>query len=164
VKYFAYGSNLSITRLQERAPSAMRIGCYVLKAHDLRFHKSSIDGSGKCDAYYTGNSHDYVLGVLYEMGAEDKCALDRAEGLGYGYEEKNVAILSQNFDEVEATTYLATQIDESLKPYSWYLNHVLTGATASDLPQEYIDKIKAIESIRDLNEDRDAQQRAIHSE
>lgn len=153
---------MSLSRLKDRVPSAKRLGCYSLKGHALRFHKLSKDGSGKCDAYYTGNSNDCVIGALFEIDANEKSILDKAEGLGYGYEEKTVTVLSVTNDEIEATTYYATAIDRSVKPYSWYLNHLLIGARESRLPQEYIEKIEAVEGTQDLDADRDAEQRALH--
>ncbi len=80
MKYFAYGSNMSIARLRERVPSAVSFGCHALKEHDLRFHKSSKDGSGKCNAFFTGNDDDTILGVLFEIKSSEMSALDRAEG------------------------------------------------------------------------------------
>ena len=155
---------MSASRLQERVPSAKRIGLYFLKAHDLRFHKiSKKDGSGKCDAYFTNKANDIVMGTLFEISPDEKVTLDKAEGLGYGYNEKEVVLKSEAGDEVKAITYYATKIDKSFKPYSWYLNHVLIGAKESQLPIEYIDKIQSTESIEDKDKDRDARERAIHS-
>lgn len=165
MKYFAYGSNMSASRLQERVPSAKRIGFYLLKEHDLRFHKiSKKDGSGKCDAYFTRRHDDTVIGTLFEISPDEKISLDKAEGLGVGYEKKEVTLQSQAGDEVKAVTYYATKIDKSLNPYSWYLNHVLVGAKESELPTEYIEKIRATESTQDADKDRDARERAIHSQ
>lgn len=163
MKYFAYGSNLSLSRLKERAPGAERVSIFSLKEHDLRFHKASKDGSGKCDAFYTGNSDDCVIGSLFEISSYEKKALDKFEGLGDGYEEKIVIVLSQSGEEVEATTYYATSLDETLKPFSWYKNHVLVGAKESRLPAQYIEKIECVESIQDPDKIRDAEQRAIHN-
>ena len=39
VKYFAYGSNMSLVRLRERVPSAERLGVFILAEYQLRFHK-----------------------------------------------------------------------------------------------------------------------------
>lgn len=58
MKYFAYGSNMSLLRLWQRVPSAVRIGVFTLQGHQLRFHKLGKDGSGKCDAYQTNNTLD----------------------------------------------------------------------------------------------------------
>ena len=164
MKYFAYGSNMSISRLRERVPSAVALGCYALHEHDLRFHKLGKDGSGKCDAFYTGDDGDIVFGALFDISASEKPDLDRAEGLGYGYEKKSVAVYASDDYSLEATTYIATKIDKHLKPYSWYLNHVLVGANETALPDDYIKrKISVIESIQDTDEERDAKERAVHS-
>jgi hypothetical protein len=76
MKYFAYGSNMSLARLQARTPSARRLGTAVLESHDLRFHKAGKDGSGKCDVVHTGGA-ECVYGVLYEIDAE-RDRLERA--------------------------------------------------------------------------------------
>ncbi len=48
MKYFAYGSNMSLARLKGRVPSAKRLGMFCLRNHQLAFHKiSKKDGSAK---------------------------------------------------------------------------------------------------------------------
>ncbi|SFD58420.1 gamma-glutamylcyclotransferase family protein [Pseudoalteromonas denitrificans] len=162
MKYFAYGSNMSLVRLQQRTPSAKLCGCFKLVAHSLRFHKVGQDGSGKCDAFYTADNSDYILGALFEIDDIEKPMLDKVEGLGFGYDEKQVSLSSDKAQEVIACLYIATNIDPMLKPYSWYKNHVLIGAKESGLPSNYIQKITLIENIEDSNKKRDAQQRAIY--
>ncbi len=164
MKYFAYGSNMSIARLRERAPSAVPLGCHVLKLHDLRFHKASIDGSAKCDAFYTGREQDVIYGALFDIQASDKAVLDAAEGLGVGYDEKAVSVSAAGGNVIRAVTYVATAIDDTLAPYSWYLHHVLVGALETGLPAGYIRaKITGVPAIEDTDDARDAGQRAIHS-
>jgi gamma-glutamylcyclotransferase len=161
--YFAYGSNMSISRLKYRAPSATRIGVCTLQNHDLRFHKESTDGSGKCDAFQTGNFDDFVIGSLFKIDPADKPSLDSAEGLGFGYDEKRVSLVKDSGETVFALTYYAITINETLKPYSWYLQHVTIGAMESNCPTSYMSRIKATETMEDKNQERDAQERAIHS-
>lgn len=163
MKYFAYGSNMSLSRLRGRVPSAKRLGIFILDEHDLRFHKIGKDGSGKCDAFLTENSEDSVIGALFEINKCEKKALDRAEGLGYGYDEKVVRVHNDAGDFVEATTYYATSIDPSLKPYSWYLNHVTVGAKETNVPEKYLNNIQHIECLEDTDKKRAAEQCAIHS-
>lgn len=162
--YFTYGSNMSRSRLRERVPSAEALGCFALSGHDLRFHKSSKDGSGKCDAYFNPDTGSVIYGVLFKIDPSEKPALDKAEGLGYGYEQKEITVTDHDGTSVIATTYVATNIDENLKPYSWYVNHVLVGAREASLPSDYIEeKIVSVEAIVDSDKERDAKQRAIHS-
>lgn len=163
MKYFAYGSNMSISRLRKHVPSAERVGTFTLGSHDLRFHKTSKDGSGKCDAFETENPADYVIGALFEINEDEKPDLDRAEGLGYGYEEKIVSVSNECGDSFEAVTYYATNIDESLQPYSWYVLHVIVGAKETAVSAHYLQKIESITSIEDPDKNRDARERAIHS-
>lgn len=163
MKYFAYGSNMSICRLQERVPSAMRIGAFYLSGHKLQFHMSSEDGSGKCDAEQTHNTDDVVIGALFEINENEKIHLDRAESLGYGYNEKIVPVNNISGEVFEALIYVAIRKDPTLKPYSWYLNHVVIGAIETNLPAKYLNEIHATQCIDDPNSKRDIQQRSIYN-
>ncbi len=162
MKYFAFGSNMSSRRLRQRVPSAKPLGTYSLERHELRFHKYNEDGSGKCDAFFTGNNSDVVFGVLYEIDESEKAALDRVEGLGHGYNEKVVSIRGAEGNVEKAVTYYATKLDELLLPYTWYKEHVLAGAREANLPSEYIAGIEAVEAVRDPDRKREAEQHSIH--
>ena len=89
--------------------------------------------------------------------------MDRVEGLGYGYDEKEISVYDAQGNVERAVTYCATKFDESLLPYSWYKEHVLVGAVEANLSVEYIAQIKAIEAKTDLDRERSAEQRAIHT-
>ena len=143
-------------------PSAERLGLFILEQHVLRFHKISRDGSGKCDVFQTDDPDDSVFGALFKIDPGEKPVLDEIEGLGVGYEEKLVNVKNDVGDVIEAVTYYATRIDPSLKPYSWYLNHVIVGAKEINVPAHYLKGIQSIESIEDRDTKRDAEQRAIH--
>ena len=131
-------------------PSASRIGSGILQEHELRFHKvSSRDGSAKCDAVATANPDQVVYGVVYRVNDAEKPGLDRAEGLGFGYEQKNVWIEMESGVEVQAFCYFATEIDPHLMPLDWYREHVLRGARENNLPGAYIRSIEAIEAVAD---------------
>jgi len=104
-------------RLRKRVPSATTIGIGQLEGYVLRWDKRSWrDGSGKCDAEFTGQQSDAVWGVVFEFAPEDKQALDQAEGLGNGYMETVVNVLTE-VGPITAITYLATDKDASLRPY-----------------------------------------------
>ncbi len=154
---------MSIKRIRGRVPSAEIFGVYSLKTHALKFHKVSKDGSGKCDAYFTNSNTDEVIGVLFNIDPTEKQDLDHAEGLGYGYEEKDVEVSGRNGEKVKAFTYVATDIDNSLKPYAWYKYHVLAGAKESGLPEEYILKIERVDAIKDPDSNREAKELGIYN-
>lgn len=164
LKYFAYGSNMSLPRLGARTPGARRLGMCVLELHALRFHKlSEADGSGKCDAYYTGEATDRVIGALFEIPVAERPALDRVEGLGRGYLDKMITVHDATGVAHEAFTYWATNIDPQARPFSWYHHHVLHGALETGVPEEYLALIRAVDSTEDPDRKRDARERAIYS-
>jgi gamma-glutamylcyclotransferase len=142
---------MSTPRLVDRVRSAKFVSVTRLERHRLKFHKSSNDGSGKCDIELTNDQTDVVYGVVFQILASDKEELDRKEGLGYGYMEKSVSVIDQNNESIDAVTYYATKIDASLKPYDRYKEHVVRGAKEHNLPAVYIKIIEAVESLPDPN-------------
>ena len=163
--YFAYGSNMLSKRLRHRIPSAKAIGTYTLPAHDLRFHKrSDRDNSGKCDVYQTDDQNDAVIGILFTIESADECKLDKAEGLGNGYEKKEVEVGDENGTTETAFTYYANRdcINDAIRPFTWYKQHVVTGAKEGGLPAEYIAKIEAVEADEDPDQDREQREMALH--
>jgi gamma-glutamylcyclotransferase len=160
--YFAYGSNMSRRRLTARTPSAERLGTCWLHSHQVRFHKIGWDGSAKCDAFHTRDQQDRVWGVLYRLDPAEKPILDRIEGLGSGYEIKTVELASSDGRTVRAFTYYATAIDASLRPFDWYLHHVLQGAQDARLPEDYVRALAITEMHRDPDRQRAAREFALH--
>lgn len=162
--YFAYGSNMAPQRLQARVPSAQPLQRAMLPGHALRFHKHSrVDGSAKCDACHTGEVADAVHGLLYRMPAAGRASLDRAEGLGQGYNIKTVELVVAAGEVVNAFTYYATDINNDLRPYGWYLEHVLRGARYAGLPEYYIAAIEAIVAAPDPDAERHLRELAIYT-
>ncbi len=162
VVYFAYGSNMSTARLRERMPSCKALGVATLPGHTLHFHKRSADKSGKCNALASGNDNS-VIGVLFGFHPAERAKLDRAEGVGHGYEGAMVTVINDKGRRRKVLIYLATpdHIDDSLKPYSWYKDFVLAGSREHGLPREYIaEYIQPVEAIEDPNKTRDKKQRA----
>ena len=148
-RYFAYGSNMSSARLRQRTPSARAMCKARLPHHVLRWHKLGRDGSGKCDIEYAGDeSADCVWGVLFEISRAEKVLLDRVEGLGIGYVDKQVRVQTEA-GEMLATTYQAMpqMVDSNLRPQRWYKDHVLRGAREHDLPPLYIERIEGIDTV-----------------
>ncbi len=154
---------MSTPRIRHRVESASVISSGYLPAHSLEFHKKSVDGSAKCDIELTQNPNDIVYGVVFQLLVSDKLILDDHEGLGNGYDEKDVAIVLPDGSTIEATTYYATHIDKSLLPYHWYKQHVLRGAREHALPVEHIKSIQAITSIADPDEDKHYKELSIYS-
>lgn len=143
-RVFAYGSNLARARIEERLGAVSVIATGRLDGHALRFHKTGRDGSGKADAFATRNAADVVFGVVYEMSREAKRELDRIEGIGSHYLEKEVSITTEA-GSLAATVYCACdwRIDAAAVPFDWYLRLVVEGARHHRLPAPYVDVIAA---------------------
>lgn len=125
----------------------------MLHGHILRWHKRSIDHSSKCDAFYTGRKEDVVRGVLYHIDPREKRQLDAAEGLGHGYDERSLDILSP-IGNLRVYAYIATDIDDKLHPYDWYKEYVVAGARLHGLPAEYVGTLSNISAITDPDRER----------
>ncbi len=151
---FAYGSNMNITRLRARVPSARKTRNVYLPDYTLACNKVSKDGSAKANIVPAENAQ--VWGVIFEIDDAQKGNLDAAEGLGRGYNETTLTFFDENGNEHEAQVYIADPIatDNNLRPYDWYQNYILTGATENDLPQNYIQQLAAIEFDIDRDEER----------
>lgn len=134
---FSYGSNMLGARIRARVPSARALGIARLDAHALRWHKLGRDGSGKCDVVRHDRPGACVWGVVHEIALAEKPALDRAEGLGHGYDERSV-VLAATSGPVEALLYVATRIDAAALPFDWYHALVLAGAREHRLPEGYV--------------------------
>lgn len=152
--YFAYGSNMLSNRLRapSRTPSAVFLDTGFVEGRKLTFGKLSSDGSGKCDMEFTGNPSDKVYGVLYEIIQSEKTALDKAEGLGKGYEEQAIHVITPSGPS-RAIAYVATSKKSNLKPFHWYKAFLVAGAVEHLLPEEYIQSIfvNLIIKIKSMN-------------
>lgn len=152
MKYFAYGSNMCTKRIQRRVPSAQAVAIGKLNGYQLKWHKVSNDGSGKCNAFETGNIQDEIIGVLFDFNDNEKNNLDEAEK---GYNDKAIDITT-SAGIVSAYLYVAdvNRIDNSLIPYSWYKELVVNGAEQHNLPEDYIEKLRSVVSITDTGQSR----------
>ncbi|WP_404364259.1 gamma-glutamylcyclotransferase [Marinobacter sp.] len=156
---------MSSARIRSRVPSAEFVAVAALEAHRLVFHKlSRRDGSAKCDALFTCDPDDQVLGVVYEIADREKPILDRAEGLGWGYEQKLVDVETRDGKSLRVQMYYATDIHPSVRPFCWYSQHVLNGAREHGLPGYYIKAIEAVPADEDPKKRRHERELAIYAE
>ena len=159
--YFAYGANMFSRRLKETiAPSAVAIDIGYVQGRRFSFGKVSRDGSGKCDIQATDNAKDRAFGVLYRINAREKSDLGKAEGLGIGYSEADLQVVTAAGTQA-ATTYVASYRESPLRPYQWYRAMVIAGATEHGLPAEYIEWLRTFEAQADANTDRRAERESL---
>ena len=151
LKYFAYGSNLCTRRLTDRVPSTRFQAVATLHGFQLSFARGrALDGSGKCNVFETGCENDVVYGALFDIALEEKAALDEIEGAGYGYAPIEVQIVVAGC-EASAYTYVTPQGSrhDTLAPYDWYRDLVLSGAKHFQFPSLYLKALEDVETQRD---------------
>ncbi|NPV13004.1 MAG: gamma-glutamylcyclotransferase [Ignavibacteria bacterium] len=133
--YFAYGSNMSLTRMAQRGVVINQYKPAKLKNFELKFNK--ISKTQGAVANIVPNEGSIVEGVLYEI--EDIAVMDKFESFPKHYKRTLVEI-----DGISAWVYIAQPeyIVEGLKPNQEYLNYLLE---AKDfLSEEYYQKLKSI--------------------
>lgn len=161
IRYFAYGSNMPLRRIRARLASAEMVGIARLDGYRLAFHKLSLrDRSAKCDIVASPEAS--VWGVVYDISKRDKRLLDRFEGVGGGYEERQVSVVTQDGQSLSTMTYYATLIDPQRRPYTWYKTHVLHGAMEAGFPEDYIRRIERVPAVPDPDPRREASELAIY--
>ena len=140
IQYFAYGSNMSIGKLRGHASSSIHVSTGYLCDWNLDFNKLGHDGLGRATIHPDCGGR--VWGVVYQMSHSDKEALDKVEGLGKGYREQEVEVVSENGLIYRAQTYVGIRLADDLHVADWYMKHIMDGAEENNLPAEYISKIR----------------------
>ena len=156
MKYFAYGSNMLTRRLQERVPSAQFSNRALLSGHVLVFDKlAPKSNSGKCGIVRSEREIEGVCGVIFDIDEAELPLLDKAEGLGNGYTRSTVRTYAYDQDEyIEAATYFPTSRQPGIKPFCWYKALVVAGLEEHKFTEEYIARIRDIETMQDPNQER----------
>jgi|SRR3990167_8649023 len=139
--YFAYGSNMLRSRLENQKKGKERIGqvvdhgVAVLLGHAIKFNKKSIDGSGKTNII--GENTSKVFGIIYELTDEQIKLLDKIEA---GYKKSTVDTLLEG-NTVRADTYFAIpkKTDNNLLPTRDYLSFLILGAKEHNFPEDYVE-------------------------
>lgn len=142
VRYFAYGSNMDPVQMEQRVSSARALGVGRLRGYRLAFTHKSRHGGAVADVVQADGQE--VLGVIYELTLAELGALDRQEVL---YRRIAVEIECEDTSRVDAWIYLIKQpdLESKLAPRRDYLQRILDGAKAANLPADYIARLRAIE-------------------
>jgi len=148
--YFAYGSNLSQTRLEtERLKPE---GCALLSrrlgrldGYQLKFNKPSayFIGAGACNIEKHPTATIY--GTLNEIPEAGLRILDKYENVALGqYERLRVSVYDvDNGKMIDAVTYIAhNNLGNNLQPRSGYMAYLLDGQDV--LPPAYVASLKTI--------------------
>ncbi len=148
VWYFAYGSNM------QRATLCGRRGIDVRRAVPARitgwklvFDKPPLIEIGESFANIVPDPTAHVLGVAYEVSADDLEHIELTEGVRLGnYVRTSVPAqpLSASAAPMPAFTLTSDHRDPNLQPSTRYMELIITGAIEHGLPNEYVQWLRAI--------------------
>jgi gamma-glutamylcyclotransferase (GGCT)/AIG2-like uncharacterized protein YtfP len=96
-----------------------------------------------------------VWGVIYKLGREDLMHLDAREGFDpvnlcavNRYDRVDVAV-TRSGQSVSAMMYVAVPEPEPGLPSVTYLKHIVDGAAAHGLPDDYVARLRAVDVTED---------------
>ena len=148
MKYFAYGSNMDVKRMEKRgiAFSDRRAG--NLLGYRLEFNKVARTNIRKGYANIVPDDSGLVEGALYEIEAILLPKLDKKEGYPEHYLKIPVeVILHGNDQKICAITYIANpnKIRDGLKPSKEYMGYLFT--CKDILSKNYFEWLQEIETL-----------------
>jgi gamma-glutamylcyclotransferase (GGCT)/AIG2-like uncharacterized protein YtfP len=129
MKYFAYGSNMSLNRMTKRGITFSQRRFAMLKCFRLEFNKVASDNPKAGYASIVHDANCAVEGALYEIQNADINKLDKFEGYPDHYQKIKVTVQEADGQEIEALTYIAhpDKVRDGLKPSKEYMQHLLAG-------------------------------------
>lgn len=146
--YFAYGSNLLKERLQLRNPSAIVYCVAKLKDYKLAFGNHKGVASQRWQggvATIERSPGDEVWGVVWRMNISDMESLDSQESVKMGmYSPMDVSVSTIDQD-LSCRTYIMNSCVYA-PPSPQYLEVIVMGAEQNGLPEDYQEKLRAIET------------------
>lgn len=143
--YFAYGSNMNQEQMRQRCPDHKLMGIAKLPNYKLIFPRTSKRWDNLGVASIEHCIGEETWGALYIMTQADWNFLDGKELLGISYIKKTVKVITFDYHNIYALTYIARR-EKPNQPSKRYLAQIISGAEQLRLPSDYINKLRAIET------------------
>ena len=143
--YFAYGSNLSIDRKEQRTDAIRDARVACLRGYRLAFNKPG--ARGEVYANIVPSPEDMVWGVVYLCNPAAMASLDAYEGVSGGhYRREPVEVHVRDGTIMMADVYIASGklLIENGRPSDSYLHRILQGARQHGLPEQHIRLIEQL--------------------
>jgi len=129
IKYFAYGSNMCVTRMIKRGVTPLSRTQGILNNYVLKFNKKSSKGDWSF-ANIEESEGDAVEGIIFEIRESHLEKLDKFEGAPVHYRREKINVSSCG-NKIECITYIAQNdyIVEGLKPTDDYMKFLIEGSS-----------------------------------
>ena len=149
--YIAYGSNLNLTQMACRCPTAKVVGTSELKDYELLFRGSRHSAVATVEPYKGGR----VPVLLWTLKEKDLQALDRYEGYPHFY-RKEILNVELKGGIVPAMAYIMNDGHPFGAPSDHYLNTILEGYESAGFDTEVLEQ--AVEKSIRLAEEQQPEQ------
>jgi gamma-glutamylcyclotransferase (GGCT)/AIG2-like uncharacterized protein YtfP len=142
IKYFAYGSNMDMSRLSTRGVNPITRSKGTLKNWKLKFNKKASAGDWSF-ANIEPSEGDSVEGLVFDIKEGDLKLLDKFEGAPRHY-RREILIVETYTEEINCITYIAQpeHIVEGLLPQKDYIQFLINGSKM--LSEEYQEMLNEI--------------------
>ena len=148
MRYFAYGSNLSISFMWEYCPSTRFVMKADLPNYQVEFRHYSEEFKGGISSIIE-TPGELVRGVIYEIEDAEIEAMDILESIPEGlYRRETFLVLGEDGDWHKADLYRVVVPDGPFIPAKQYVDYMITGAREHKLDPTYVEHfIKLRESL-----------------
>jgi len=128
IKYFAYGSNMDMSRLSNRGVNPETRDKGTLKNWKLKFNKKASAGDWSF-ANIEQSEGDIVEGLVFTIKESDLKLLDKFEGAPRHYRREILEIETER-EAIKCITYIAQpeHIMEGLLPVKEYMDFLIKGS------------------------------------
>jgi len=120
--YIAYGSNLNLSQMAQRCPTATAVGTTVMRNWRLMFRGSRGSAVATIERFHGGK----VPVLVWELQPKDERALDHYEGWPNLYYKKTVRV-TLNGKQVYAMVYIMNEKYPHNQPGGYYYNVIREG-------------------------------------
>jgi gamma-glutamylcyclotransferase (GGCT)/AIG2-like uncharacterized protein YtfP len=128
IKYFAYGSNMDMSRLSNRGVNPETRNKGTLKNWKLKFNKKASAGDWSF-ANIEQSEGDIVEGLVFTIKESDLKLLDKFEGAPRHY-RREILEIETDREAIKCITYIAQpeHIMEGLLPVKEYMDFLIKGS------------------------------------
>jgi len=141
--YFAYGYNMQCEHMRQQCPGSSLVAKVRLRDHRLVFSRwwDAWGGGGVADIQPAPG--EVVEGVVWEITAAHREALDRFEVYPTSYRRKDVRVETWDGRRLRAFAYVACP-EGSYRPARDYLACIVAAAEEQGLSPAYLTFLKGI--------------------
>lgn len=136
--YVAYGSNLNISQMSRRCPTATILGKGILKNWTLTFRTMR----GPAFATIEKHNRSIVPVVVWEIDSNSESALDRYEGYPHFYYKEYVTVDMECGKEICGMAYIMNSHAVLGTPTYTYIRTIQKGYLDNNFNMDFLNKYK----------------------